>query len=112
MNQFEAAQKKIDLEQNARLVLLHMVQHQERNPSGSFSDGLIWTTKMISEHLRMSEPAATEVIQYLLRERLVERRVVLLGDSRRNHPSGNKEYRPTRWWCCSGILRRGAHWDG
>lgn len=73
-NQFEAAQKKIELEQNARRVLLHMVQHQERNPNGSFSDGLIWTTRMISEHLRLSESKTTEVIQYLLGERLIERR--------------------------------------
>lgn len=71
---FEQEQKRIDTDANAHRILALLVQFQKRQDSGTFVDGLIWTSEMIALHCGMSDAEVTPALEYLLKNALVERR--------------------------------------
>jgi len=71
---YEVEQRKIDLQANARRILILLVQFQKSGDEFSFSDGLEWTTEMISGQLNIEVTEAEDALAYLLKNRLVQHR--------------------------------------
>ena len=71
---YEAEQRKIDIQANARRILILLVQFQKSGDEFSFSDGLQWTTEMISGQLNIGVHETEDALAYLLKNRLVQYR--------------------------------------
>lgn len=71
---FERDQRRIENTQNSMKVLELMVQHQRRTERGTFTDGLIWSAKMIGEQIGLDIKRTNTALKCLLRRGLVEKR--------------------------------------